>query len=117
LEGKRVPKPEGTGLFIRGEEVLPPQDALLFQVGEVAELITNGAITATEHEVRKAVGGYERYSFALFINPPSDYIINTTLTKYNDRFSPGISYEDWSLLSLSKYNEDVAGVSKKSQAL
>ena len=121
LEGKRAPKPPETGLFIRGEEFSAPKDALLFQVAEVAELITNGAITATEHEVRKAIGGYERFSFALFMAPRSDYIIESTLTKYNDRFSPSMNYEDWNQRSYEKYNENVNPVSgeasKKSQML
>jgi len=107
LDGKPVPKPAGTGLFIRGEEFSAPKDALLFQVAEVAELITNGAITATEHEVRKAVGGYERYSFALFMAPHPDYMIESTLTKYNDRFSPGMRYGEWNQRSFEKYNETV----------
>ena len=68
---------------------------LLFQIGEVAELITNGAVTATEHEVRKAVGGYERFSFAHFITPMADYVMESALAKYNDRFSPGMTYGEW----------------------
>ena len=117
LEGKRVPKPAGSGLFIRGEEFSAPKDALLFQVGEVADLMTNGAITATEHDVRKAVGGYERYSFALFTSPRPNYIIESKLTKYNDRFSQDMSYGEWNQRSFAKYNENVKEVSKKSQAV
>lgn len=104
-KGERVPKPSGTGLFVRGEEISAPDDVLLFQIGEVAELITNGAVTATEHQVRKAVGDYERYNFALFISPLPDYKVESTLTKYNDRFSPGIHYKEWNQRSLAKYNE------------
>lgn len=105
LKGQRIPKPSGTGLFIRGEEIFTPDDALLFQIGEVAELITNGTVTATEHEVKKAVGGFERYGFAHFIIPRSDYAIESTLSKYNDRFSPGITYGEWNNRSYAKYNE------------
>jgi isopenicillin N synthase-like dioxygenase len=104
LSGHKVSKPQETGLFVRGEEISAPNDALLFQIGEVAELITNGAITATEHEVRKALGGYERYNFALFIYPTSEYKMESTLTKYNDRFIPGMLYGEWNQRSLAKYN-------------
>ncbi len=105
LEGKRVPHPSGTGLFIRGEEVDVPDNILLFQIGEVAELVTNGAVTATDHQVRKAIGGYERYTLALFINPRPNYVMNSTLTKYNDRFSPGMTFEEWDQRSYAKYNQ------------
>ncbi|HUX78897.1 MAG TPA: 2OG-Fe(II) oxygenase family protein [Alphaproteobacteria bacterium] len=105
LKGERIPKPPGTGLFIRGEEIFAPGDALLFQIGEVAELITNGAVTATEHEVRKAVGGCERYGFAHFIAPKSNYAMESVLSKYNDRFSQGLSYGEWHNRSYAKYNE------------
>ncbi len=105
LDGKKVPQPSGTGLFIRGEEIVAPDDVLLFQIGEVAELVTNGAVTATDHQVRKAIGGYERYNLAVFIMPPFTYAIESTLTKYNDRFSPGVSYGDWHQRSYDKYNQ------------
>ncbi len=104
-KGHRVSKPAGSGLFIRGEEFSAPEDALLFQIGETAELITNGAVTATDHHVRKALGGYERYNLAVFIAPLSAYKIESTLTKYNDRFSLGMSYGEWNQRSYEKYND------------
>ncbi len=107
LEGQRVSRPSGTGLFIRGEEFFAPDDALLFQIGETAELITNGTVTATEHQVRKAVGGYERYNLALFMSPRPDYVIESDLTKYKDRFIPRMLYKEWHNCSFAKYNEDV----------
>jgi isopenicillin N synthase-like dioxygenase len=105
LNGKKVLQPPKTGLFVRGEEVSVSNDVLLFQIGEVAELITNGAVTATEHEVRKAIGGYERYNLAVFLVPSFTYKIKSTLTKYNDRFSPGMSFADWNDRSYAKYND------------
>lgn len=104
-KGQRVSKPEGSGLFIRGEEFSAPEDALLFQIGEIADLITNGAVTATDHHVRKAVGGVERYNLAVFMNPMPEYRIESTLTKYNDRFSSGMSFEEWNQRSYEKYND------------
>jgi isopenicillin N synthase-like dioxygenase len=74
---------------------------------KLAEHITNGAVTATEHEVRKAVGGCERYGFAHFITPQPDYIMKSTLSKYNDRFSQGIAYGEWSNRSYAKYSKTV----------
>ena len=107
LKGQKVSRPLGTGLFIRGKEIFAPDDALLFQIGEVAELITNGSVTATEHQVRKAVGGYERYGLALFISPRPDYVIESDLTKYKERFIPGMPYSEWNNRSYAKYYKDV----------
>lgn len=107
-KGQKVPPPPKTGLFVRGEEVLAPDDALLFQIGETAELITNGVVIATEHEVRKAIGGYERYSLALFMDPLPDYVMESTLTKYNDRFTSGMCHREWHQRTFKKYYDNVA---------
>ena len=97
-----VARPKGSGLYIRGYEIVAPTNALLFQIGESAELITNGEIVATEHWVKKAYGGYSRYSLALFCDVPADTVINSTVTKYNDRYKPNMIYGEWSEASYNK---------------
>jgi isopenicillin N synthase-like dioxygenase len=105
LNGQKTSQPSGTGLFIRGEEISVPDNVLLFQIGEIADLITDGAVTATDHQVRKAVGGYERYNLAVFLSPLPTYAVQSNLTKYNDRFLPGILYSEWAQRSFAKYNQ------------
>lgn len=100
---KRVSKPSGSGLHVRGKPINVPSDVLLFQVGETFELITNGKVTATEHHVQKAFGGYERFAFAFFVDVDKDMVINSTITKYNDRYRPGMTYKEWSQAAFDKY--------------
>ena len=106
-DGEYIPNaeindPKG-GLFIRGKRIVVPEDILLFQVGEALQLLTNGKITATLHEVKKVSGGLERYTFALFTNPEDSLIMSSTDNSYSDRFKSGMSYGDWSQASLKKY--------------
>ena len=94
-ENNIVAKPKGSGLSINDKEVSVPDNVLLFQIGKVAELISNGKVSATEHLVNKAYGGYERYAFALFLDCERDYKIKSTVTKYNDRYKYGMTYGEW----------------------
>lgn len=98
-EGVIVPKPQGSGLYITDKEISLPCDVLLFQIGEVMEMITNGKMRATEHFVKKAIGGFERYAFAFFCDPPSELIIECndpqTLEIYKDRYTPRMTYQEW----------------------
>lgn len=98
-EGAIVSKPKGSGLYILDKEISIPDDVLIFQIGEVMELITDGAIRATEHFVKKAYDGYGRYTFAFFCDPPFDLRINCSnpivMEKYKDRYTPNMTYEEW----------------------
>lgn len=105
-DGQVADQPEGSGLYVRGQAVPIPSDVLIFQVGETGELITNGTIVATEHLVKKAYGGYSRYAFAMFFDLPMDTVINSTITKYNDRYKPNMTYSEWTDAALSKYKAD-----------
>ena len=96
-----IDKPEGTGLHIRGEPVTIPDDCLAFQVGEVLELISNGEVVATEHDVRKAMG-CDRMTFATFISPLDDYVIESD-NETNDRYRPGITFKEYGDASYAKY--------------
>jgi isopenicillin N synthase-like dioxygenase len=106
-DGERVAtSPAGSGLYVRGENVRVPAGTMLFQMGEVAEMITDGKLTATDHLVKKAYGGFERFTLALFTDPPHDMIINTTVKgKYDDRYRPGITYAEWAQASFDKYRD------------
>ena len=101
--GEIVSKPADCGLFVRGIPVSFPKDVLIFQVGEAGQLLTNGIITATDHHVKKAMGDYERYTFALFFSPEKTVRINSTVTEYNDRYHHNMTYQEWSDASFEKY--------------
>ena len=102
-DGKIVDKPEGTGLFIRDKEIDAPNDVLLFQVGEVAHLISDGKIIATDHYVKKAYG-VERITLATFMSPLDNYVIESNDHKeYDDRYKEGITYGEWCEKSYKKY--------------
>lgn len=107
-DGVLVPKPANSGLYILGQEISPPDDVMLFQIGEVMELMTNGEVTATDHLVKKAYGGIERYTFALFFDSPDDMVLHCTnpmvIKKYEDRFTPDMNFALWNDRSLAKYS-------------
>ncbi len=107
-DGKVISRPKGSGLYIEGEPVAPPSDIVLFQMGEVLELMSNGAVRSTDHWVVKARDGSERYSMAVFLDPLDHFEITCTnpdvIAKYADRFRPGITYEEWGAASYAKYN-------------
>lgn len=107
-DGKVIRRPKDSGLYIEGTPVAPPADIVLFQMGEVLELMSNGDVRATDHWVRKAYDGSERFAMAVFFDPLDEVVINCSnsdvIAKYADRFEPGISYEEWGRRSLLKYN-------------
>ena len=55
-----------------GLGVQVPSGAILFQLGEAAQIISGGALMATPHAVRKGMPGLSRESFALFVEPHWD---------------------------------------------
>ncbi|MEL7064846.1 MAG: 2OG-Fe(II) oxygenase family protein [Bacteroidota bacterium] len=104
-DGSFVPEPDGVGLHIRDREVNVPNDVIMFQVGEAADLLTNQGIIATDHGVKKAYGGYERYSFALFFAIDDDTRIyaDRVDSQYQSRFKNGMTYGEWCKASLERY--------------
>jgi isopenicillin N synthase-like dioxygenase len=116
-DGNQVPEPAEAGLFVR-----PPTgkafkkvcakdtSVLLFQVGEFGQLLSNDRIQATEHVVRKSLGGIERFTMALFVDAPATTRCTSTsvLTKdsrYHDhRHTDGsIAYKEWGEASFARY--------------
>lgn len=103
-DGNVIPEPADCGLIIEGKKITYDTDVLLFQVGEAAELISNGKITATNHRVKKAHGiRCERYTFAIFFNADPNFKIHSNVLKYNDRFHSGMKYKDWFEAAFKRY--------------
>jgi len=102
-KNKLVSKPTGSGLYIRDKAIDVDEDVLIFQIGEVLQLITNNQVTATKHHVKKAMDCSERFAFACFFEPEDDMLLNSTVGEYNERFISGMSYKEWSDASLKQY--------------
>jgi len=74
--GEVIPSPDPTaGLYIRsrqGKLIKPsmPKGALLYQIGETAQIHSGGLLQATPHAVKGAnVSGVSRETFAVFMEP------------------------------------------------
>lgn len=104
-DGKIVPEPSGAGLYIRDKKVKIPADILVFQVGETSDLITNHDIVATDHYVKKAPSGFERFTFALFFDLDDDYKIytNNVDPQCQSRYQYGMTYKEWCRKSIDRY--------------
>ena len=68
------------GLMVRTRQghtvdVVVPPGAVLFQLGEAAQILTGGALMATPHAVRRGAPGLSREAFALFVQPHWDHAI------------------------------------------
>lgn len=107
VDGKLVPEPTEAGLYVKSNSdgrykkvVADDPDLMMFQVGEFAQLLSNDAIRATEHQVHKAAGYLDRYAMALFIDAAMDTVIHSTsvLTKdirYSGNSGDPCSYQHW----------------------
>lgn len=100
--GKWVPKPEGSGLYVNNKPIDSVPGGILIQVGESAELLTNGQITATPHYI-VAAPGFERITLPVFKNVESKVKMYSTVTKYNNRFHNGITFEDYANNTFNMY--------------
>ena len=112
-----VDEPKEAGLYITPSdgtdfEKINADDKsiMLFQVGEFGQLISNDRIKATKHIVKKAMGGVERFSFALFYSPDNDMVIQsksilTQDARYtNNQDAEGrICFSQWHLASFARY--------------
>lgn len=116
-DGKEINEPAEAGLFIKPTngtdyEKIHADDksVLLFQVGEFGQLLSHDRIRATEHIVKKAKGGIERLTFALFFCPDETTEVKpeSTLTEdaryiENKLIDGRIRYGDWSRASFDRY--------------
>ncbi len=116
-DGEEVDEPEEAGLYVAADDGLDfakieasDKSILLFQVGEFGQLISHDRIRATKHKVRKAKGGIERFSFALFYITDDHVVIQSRSKLIEDaryvqnQFEDGrISYGKWSQASFARY--------------
>eukprot|EP00629_Pelagomonadales_sp_RCC1024_P015074 CAMPEP_0119293282 /NCGR_PEP_ID=MMETSP1329-20130426/45772_1 /TAXON_ID=114041 /ORGANISM="Genus nov. species nov., Strain RCC1024" /LENGTH=359 /DNA_ID=CAMNT_0007294145 /DNA_START=59 /DNA_END=1135 /DNA_ORIENTATION=+ len=77
--GERVGAPRGGGLMaysrtgVKTKVPAPPEDSILFQIGEAAQVISGGCLVATPHAVAPGdLANISREAFALFIEPGWD---------------------------------------------
>jgi len=115
--GEAVAEPEEAGLFIKptdreGFEKIYADDKsiLLFQVGEFGQLASHDRIQATKHFVKKARGGIERYTFALFYSAAGNTVVQSRSVLREDaryvgnRMGDGsIAYSAWENASFARY--------------
>ncbi len=113
--GKAIHEPIEAGLFVKTTRdgifkkvMANDPDVMMFQVGEFGQLVTNDAINATEHRVHKAIGAVERYTMALFFDPPMDMLVHSTSELTKDARYGGIpgapcSYRRWHEESFKRY--------------
>jgi len=84
--GAPVSAPPGAGLYVEGGDgeqihISAPADALGFQIGEAAQILSGGVVHATPHMVRGYISPIgtpliSRETFALFIEPQWDAQLN-----------------------------------------
>ncbi len=114
-DGQSIAEPAEAGLFVKTTRdgvfkkvIANDPDVLMFQVGEFGQLMTNDGIKATEHRVHKALGAIERYTMALFFDPPMETVIHSVseLTKdarYGGGSGMACSYRQWHEGSFHRY--------------
>lgn len=116
--GIEIPEPNEAGLYIKptnGQtfEKIHADDKsiLLFQAGEFGQILSNDRIHATQHQVRKAFGEIERYTFALFHTPEDHVLVNShsRLTedaryKNNQSIDGSLLYGKWAEASYARYH-------------
>ena len=110
-----VEEPEETGLFVvpsTGQEfqkVVADPDVMLFQVGEFGQLVSNDAIRATKHQVKKAhIERIERYTMSTFFGAPMDTVVFSHSELTNDsRYGAGpgepCTFQHWHEASFNRY--------------
>jgi isopenicillin N synthase-like dioxygenase len=82
--------------------VAPPEGALVVNIGDMLQRLTNHALPSTTHRVRNPAGErarFSRYSMPFFLHPRSDFRIETLagcVTAENpDRYPEGITADDY----------------------
>lgn len=82
--------------------VAPPEGALVVNIGDMLQRLTNHVLPSTTHRVRNPAGErtrFSRYSMPFFLHPRSDFRIETLagcVTAENpDRYPQGITADDY----------------------
>ena len=125
--GAEVPSSQastpGSGLFImsRSGEVVKaaiPPSCAAFQIGETAQILSNGWLHATPHAVKSAedTNGVSRNTFAVFMQPSAKYPFSATVDaekiaktptevpSLKDRFTPGSTFGDFHNATIKAYS-------------
>lgn len=116
-DGALINEPEEAGLYIIPSDKTAfekvhatDRDLLLFQVGEFGQVATNDKIKATRHIVKKAMGGIDRFTLAVFFNPaPETLIHSTSILCEDERVSSNLNedgalrFSDWERDSYARY--------------
>jgi isopenicillin N synthase-like dioxygenase len=95
-EGKEIANPDPTaGLYIQPRhnnntpvKVVIPADCCAFQIGETSQILSGGLLRATPHAVlagtrsstSSPMNSVTRESFALFLQPNEDFVLNLPTT-------------------------------------
>ena len=93
--GLEILRPNGEWLAIN-----PPQDALVVNVGDMLQRLTNHVLPSTTHRVRNPASerrGHSRYSMPFFVHLRSDYEIRTLpgCVGAEDRYPTPILADDY----------------------
>lgn len=82
--------------------IAPPEGALVVNIGDMLQRLTNHVLPSTTHRVRNPAGErarFSRYSMPFFLHPRSDFRIETLagcVTAENpDRYPKGITADDY----------------------
>ncbi|GAM22591.1 hypothetical protein SAMD00019534_057660 [Acytostelium subglobosum LB1] len=114
-----IPCPDvNAGLYARtrdGEEVkvIIPKDCVAYQIGECSQVQTGGLLRATPHAVQaikypesQNIG---RSTFAVFMQPDVDVILNTPSETDNcavGQYQPGMTFAEFSKATIDNYYSD-----------
>lgn len=115
-DDEEISEPTEAGLYIKPtssdtfEKVrADDKSILLFQVGEFSQLLSNDQMRATQHIVKKASGGIERYTFAVFYDTQEDFtILSRSILTKDPRYikhqkNNVITYGAWGRASFERY--------------
>ena len=114
--GERIEHDDDSGLYIKGlPYAVHGPSSLSIQIGEGLEVMSGGALSATEHFVKASrMKDVARISCAIFFDVRPEYrmfapenakLTHTFDTKFGDRWSDGITYGDYSSKTFRKYYE------------
>lgn len=119
LGDEQVPAPQESGLFVKPyadqkfSKVKAAQDCLLLQVGEFGQIITDDKIRATNHLVKKSLGGIERYTFAVFLQVDMNTKVKTNSVLKEDSRAKDhlddegyLTFKDWNKASFDRYLDE-----------
>lgn len=111
--GQEIENPDtNCGLWIRNYQhedvkITIPDDCLAFQIGETSEIMSGGLLKATLHCVSPINrSGISRTTFATFMQPNSDTVIDTVLQNGSsidiDRYKAHMTFGEFSQMTVNQ---------------